>query len=389
MIKFTSRPNMKYLVQLVIFSFIRDVEVEVISKVFIFDIELIYLFLMFLGEFSFGGIAYLYQKKLSRKNRCRNSMVSIQLITNDKIKAHDNKFKIYFIIFTSSFFDFTEFLLSSNLLVKFFKYSCSFENRIGGLLIIIDALFYRFILKLQIFKHQIFSLEIISVCLIIILITEFIFQDIDIFFRYRDFVLLILYLLVYHFFNSLLDLTEKYLFEYDYINSFKVLMLEGLFGFLLSILYGVYINPIPDIIKCYYDNKGKFVYLVLLLVLYMILSGFKNAFRVLTNKIYSPMAATLAEYLYNPLYIISSLILHNDFISNRKRNYLYFSINLFLSIIISFSGCIYNEFIILLCCGLQNETHHVISIRASLTKMQFELEDMDECDDDDGEPSKV
>ena len=81
-------------------------------------------------------------------------------------------------------------------------------------------------------------------------------------------------------------------------------MFEGLFGSILSIFYGVYIKPIPSIIKCYNDNKDKFVYLVLLLILYMILSGFKNAFRVLTNKVYSPMAATLAEYLYNPLYNI-------------------------------------------------------------------------------------
>ena len=227
--------------------------------------------------------------------------MSIQLITNNQIKVQDNPYKIVFLIFNASFFDFIEFVLSTNLLSKFYKYSCSFQSRIGGLLIILDAIFYRFILKLQIFKHQFFSLEIISICLIIILITEFIFQDIDIFFRYGDFILLILYLFVYQFFNSLLDLTEKHLFEYDYLNPYKVLMFEGLFGSILSIFYGVYIKPIPSIIKCYNDNKDKFVYLVLLLILYMILSGFKNAFRVLTNKVYSPMAATLAEYLYNPL----------------------------------------------------------------------------------------
>jgi len=385
MIKFTSRPNMKYLVQLVIWSFIRDVETEIIGKLFIFEVELIYLLLMFLGEFSFGLIICLYQKKFSIQKSEKNkaSILSIQLITNNQIKVQDNPYKIVFLIFNASFFDFIEFVLSTNLLSKFYKHSCSFQSRIGGLLIILDAIFYRFILKLQIFKHQFFSLEIISICLIIILITEFIFQDIDIFFRYGDFILLILYLFVYQFFNSLLDLTEKHLFEYDYLNSYIVLMFEGLFGSILSIFYGVYIKPIPSIIKCYNDNKDKFVYLVLLLILYMILSGFKNAFRVLTNKVYSPMAATLAEYLYNPLYIISSLILDNDFISKEKRNYLYFSINLILSIIISFSGCIYNEFIILLCCGLQNETHQEISFRASLSNNQFELETIDDNDNDD------
>ena len=287
MIKFTTRPNMKYLVQLVIWSFIRDVETEIIGKLFIFEVELIYLLLMFLGEFSFGAIIYFYQKKFSTQKSDKDitSIISIQLIINSGIKIHDSPYKIAFLIFTACFFDFIEFVLSTNLLSKFYKSSFSFQSRIGGLLIILDAIFYRFILKLQIFKHQIFSLEIISICLIIILITEFIFQDIDIFFRYGDFILLILYLFVYQFFNSLLDLTEKYLFEYDYFNPFKVLMLERFFGFLLSFFYAIYINPIPSIIKCYYDNSGKFVYLVLLLILYMILSGFKNAFRVVTNKV--------------------------------------------------------------------------------------------------------
>ena len=94
------------------------------------------------------------------------------------------------------------------------------------------------------------------------------------------------------------------------------------------------------------------------------------------------MAATLAEYLYNPLYIILTLIVKNDFISNKKRNYFYFSINLFLTIIISFSGCIYNEFVILFCCELNYETHQEISLRAALIKADQELYRISDVDDD-------
>ena len=384
MIKFTSRPNIKYLVQLIIWSFIRDVEVELIEKLFIFEIELIYTLLMFLSEFIFGAIIYFYQRKFLkiRKDKDKASANEIKLITNDQIKLYDSKFKIYFTIFLASLFDFIEFIISSNLILKFLKYSNSFQKRIGGFLIILDALFYRFVLKLQIFRHQIFSLIIISVCLITTIITEFIFQDIDIFLKYTDFILLIFFLLIYQFFNSLLDLTEKYLFEYDHLNPFKVLMLEGLFGFLLGVIYSIYINPIPSFIKCYNDNSDKFVYLVLCLILYMIFSGLKNSFRVITNKIYSPMAATLAEYFYNPLYIVLALIVKNDFISNKKRNYFYFSVNLILSIIISFSGCIYNEFVILYCCRLHYETHQEISLRAALFKWDQELYKISDIDDD-------
>jgi hypothetical protein len=77
------------------------------------------------------------------------------------------------------------------------------------------------------------------------------------------------------------------------------------------------------------------------------------------------MAATVSEYILNPIYIICSLFLNDDFISNRKTNYFYFAINLFLSAIISFSACIYNEFVILFFCRLQHETYQQISYRAN------------------------
>ena len=87
-------------------------------------------------------------------------------------------------------------------------------------------------------------------------------------------------------------------------------------------------------------------------------------FRVTTNKIYSPMAATLSQYFLNPIYITINFILGNDFNSIGKRNYVYFIINFLLSFIISFCGCVYNEFLILFFYGLQYETHDQISSRA-------------------------
>jgi len=135
-------------------------------------------------------------------------------------------------------------------------------------------------------------------------------------------------------------------------------MLEGIIGFSFGIVYCIYKNPISSIKNLYYNNSDNFGYLVLSLFLFMILSGVQNTFRVVTNKIYSPMASTL--------YIISTLILNEDFVSNKKRNYIYFSINLVLTIIVSFCGLVYNEFIILFFYGLQHDTYKEISFRASL-----------------------
>lgn len=82
--------------------------------------------------------------------------------------------------------------------------------------------------------------------------------------------------------------------------------------------------------------------------------------------------------------IIYSFFFQNDFISNGKQNILYFIINIILSIIIVFFGCIYNEFIVLHCFGLDYETHKEIAIRADSQDLEFnELTVINDDDEDD------
>ena len=370
MIKFALRPNLRYPVQLIIWSFIRTIERELIGQFYSYKINLAYLPLMFFGEFIFGGTIYLYIECSSKKRRKETektaSFLSIQLIDNSDniMQIRDKLYKIILLILFNAFFDFVEFVLSIEVSSKFINSSSSIENRLAGILIILQALCYRYILSLPILKHQYFSLVIISISLVLTIITEFIFQDINIFLTYIDFLLLFLVLFLIQLFNSLLDVVDKYLFEYDYINPFKCLMLEGLFGLVYSFIYFSYRNPFPGIIKYYKNNSQNNGVLIFLLVFYSFLCGGQNMFRVTTNKIYSPMAATLSQYFLNPLYIIINFILGSDFNSNGKRNYIYFIINFLLSFIISFSGCVYNEFLILFFYGLQHETHDQISLRA-------------------------
>ena len=67
-----------------------------------------------------------------------------------------------------------------------------------------------------------------------------------------------------------------------------------------------------------------------------------------------------------------------DFMSNGKRNYLYFFINLLISFIVSFCGCVYNEFLILFFCGLEKETHAQIVERSLI---EDDIDDLDEITD--------
>ena len=388
MIKFTTRPNMKYLVNLIIWSFVRDIILDVTTYLFHFSVTIIYLILSFLGEFIFGGITYLYQKRYKkRKNLTKNdTFLAIHLIINDKLKRSDSKWKIYFLIFLAGFSDFVDSILSIGLAPGLDRCSNSLENRMRGILIIFDALFYLFVLRLQIFKHQFFSIYVISICLIITIIIEFIFQDINIFLSYGKFVLLIFLIIIQILFNSLTDSIEKYLFEYNYVNPFKVLMIEGLVGLVFGFVYCFCYNPIPELKKFYeYDqnNKKIFPYIILFSVLFLILCGVQNIFRVVTNKVYSPMALALSQYFFNPIYIIFTLIVEKDFESKRGNTYLFFSLNLILTIIISLCGCVYNEFIILFFCGLQHETYKEISFRAASPDSENELDNVNVCDEED------
>ena len=374
---------MKYLVNLIIWTFIQDIVQDCIGLYLDFHLELTFLLITFLGQFLIGGILYLYLKKTKRKKTKNDEFMGIKLIINNKLKINDSDGKILFLIIMASFFNFIDYLIYTLLTPNLIHCSYSFGQRIRGIIIIFDVLFYRYILGLPIFKHQKFALIILSACLIIILGTEFIFQDVDIFLTYGDFIYILFVFILEGFFFSLVDSIEKYLLEYDYLNPYKILMCEGIFGFCFGIGYSIFVSYYTSF-KEYYDNNERsyFVYVILALIAYMILSALHDLFRVMTNKVYSPMASALSEFGLNPIYMTLSFALVNDFKTKRIR-YLYFSLNLIITIIISLVGCVYNEFIILFFCGLEYETHREIVFRANITDKIHELDDINGGDYDD------
>jgi hypothetical protein len=189
------------------------------------------------------------------------------------MKGQDSIITIVFLIFISSYFDFVEFILSTNYIPYYFKSSGSLVMRLGGILTISSALFFYYLLKLDIFRHQFFSLLVIGICLIIVIITEFFFQDINIFLTYGDFGIKMLLIFFVHFFNSLLDSIEKYIIEFDFIDIFLILSLEGLFGFLITFFYSFsdssYITQLKNIYSAY--SGKQFAFFIILLVIYLIL----------------------------------------------------------------------------------------------------------------------
>jgi hypothetical protein len=369
--KFALRNNLKYPLELLIFSFLRDLDNILIDYFFNFD-SLIYMSLMFLGEFFFGLIIYFHQKHFLNKNKGPkvNTYKSIILISNQENLAIDSKTKIIFLVFIAGFFDFVQFMMSLYT-PQFLYISGSLISRLAGFLTVFNALFYYYVLKLPIFRHQYISLIIIGICLILVIITEFIFQEINIFLSYGQFSMVFLLNFLLQFCNSMLDSVEKYLFEYNHLNSYLCLLLEGLFGFILSFIHGLFHSPFEEIIEFKKINStSEFTILIFLLILYLALSGLKNAFRVATTKIYSPMTTTFVEYILNPFYLIYYFCSDNDFITNGNKNYAYFFINLIISLILSFFGFVFNEFIILFCCELEIDTHSQI-VRRSMKEEEI------------------
>ena len=68
-IKFAWRHNLIYPVQLLIWNILRKINTFVLDKQFGFSKSLLFTLIMFLGEFFFGIIVYLYQKRFLKNKK--------------------------------------------------------------------------------------------------------------------------------------------------------------------------------------------------------------------------------------------------------------------------------------------------------------------------------
>ena len=114
-------------------------------------------------------------------------------------------------------------------------------------------------------------------------------------------------------------------------------------------------------------------------------STMTNVYKIYCNVIYSPMIKSLADYIFIPFVNIVTFLKKTDFYGSRA----YFVICEIISLIIDFLSCVYNELIILFCCGLEQDTKFDISIRAeSLENNPNSLIIHDNQTDDNNEENK-
>ena len=163
---------------------------------------------------------------------------------------------------------------------------------------IISSLFFYYLLKFPILRHQFFSIYIIDLCFIVTILLEYYFQDVNIFINYWNLSVKILFIIVEQFFHALLDSIEKYVVEYNNLSHFKVIALEGFFGSIITSLHLFVDDSYKTQLKKIYNNQswGMFTLFIFLLIIYIVLCGLKNVYKVITNKMFSPMTVSLTDY---------------------------------------------------------------------------------------------
>ena len=336
------------------------------------NIDFIISFLIFFSQSLIGFIIYLFYFKRN-KDEVKTAQIQISptkigkiiLIENKTYISNDSKLKKICLIIFASIFNFIGTIIRSDDAVNFGKKeenNSLLEVRVRGIQIIIACLLCYFSIRIAIYRHQKFSIIIISIFLLFILIIELYISE-----KVINKILAILICTLSCSFRAILDVTEKYLFDFNYINVLKMLIYEGIIGIFLFIFYylsnDTYQKQGKNILKNMSEFDLSFVYFIILIILYIIISGLRNSYRVTTNKYYSPMSRALFESTLDPFVFLYYTLIYKDKDKYGGGYWIYFGLILFFLVIIAFFSLVYNDFIILYCFGLEHNTYHEITGR--------------------------
>lgn len=369
MIKIGIRNNLIYPLLLSLFILLCRVDEIVIKDVLKYDIKFIFSFFVLFPQFFAGLIPILYNYcKNKKKDIKENNNIHFSLIggRQSELEINDSFKKIISLLIIDAYFNFLGIITGkhsfriSNIDEGIIDDFC--EKRVRGAQIVFSSILCIFALKTKIYRHQIVSLITISCFLLIILLIEHFWIETNPY---------ILSIFIFCFFiRGYLDVIEKYMFQYNYANPFKILLWEGTFGI---IFFGIYSIIFQDkIIKEFNNVKSKiddngysFYIFLFLLFCYLFFTGFRSIYRVHTVQYFSPVARALFELALDQFILIYRLFENYEDKKGKIRYYpIYCAIIISLEIIMAFLALIYNEFIILYCCGCAENTFFEIKNRA-------------------------
>ena len=375
-IKFSFRKSLIYLSIYKLIYYIRGIEITLTNKFLSFNSPILQTFLMAIGEIVGGISVYFFIHNAFKKHK-KTKYFGIQLIKTKIKRRHDGWTKIILLIFFATFFDFEEFYILNSVLSKIKNISPSISHRFSMIKTIVASLSCTYCLGFKIGRHQKFILIALSIAFVINFLIEFVYSiGNDIFFY--TFFLNIFYLI----YITLQDIVERYLGDVDFSNPYGILAAEGFILLGITSFYAIGKDPFGQMKKLYEEYEAsKFLLLLFLLFLYIILSACLNAYKIHCNVFLSPVARTLTDYLFNPIYLIYSYYVENDFIYKGEQNISFLLLNELMSIIFIFLGFVYNEYIILICCGLEHDTRYGIYKRSTLLDVSNDRNSLDEEED--------
>ena len=375
-IKIGIRHNLIYPLMFLLFINIVRIDIILIEVFLKLNTYILYPLLEFICTLilSFG---FLFIQNKHHKSNKKSKILGITLIeTKKEMKRLDKEYKIVILVFLGSYFDFL------NLLRRFYFRELNFEHselketdmKIRSREILFASLLCYCALGIKLYKHHIISLIIICICLILSLIIEII-QMSKIKYKINNKIIFITYYIIMEIIITICrvfsDTVHKYLFEYNYMDPFKILRFQSVIKIILISFF--YYGLKDDIESIVSKNLkvGKIFLLIFLLLIYSLASGFKNIYKILTVKIYSPMTRTLVDTFLDIFFYIYYFNSTNENNKYDEFNYL-FIIDLIVKIIIILFNCVYNELFVLYCFGMEKDTYYGISQRA---KLNIELPD--------------
>ena len=319
-----------------------------------------------------GLTIILYRRIKTHKQEKEVKFQGIVLIQNEGLKGRDSEIKIFILIFFSAFFE-----IIGALTRRYFNQKLTedryeeYHAKFRSIEIIFSSILCYFTFHIKMHKHQLLSLFIICLSLIIVLIIDIVSED--------DFIGNLSNIMISSLCRAYLDTTEKYLFDYDYIDVFEIMGYEAIVNCILTPILYISDKPRKEITNILGNDSPTIALTFFLLFVYSLFTLFKNIYRRLTITVYYPMTRALAESILDPILIIY------DFCFNKKsyQSNFSFTVTLSCNIINIICSCIYNEVFILYCYELEYDTHYEIANRAKIIELigPIEADDLDETND--------
>ncbi len=327
---------------------------------------------MFIAE-MIGGIFIPISRYLNKSELNDSSFIK------DKIKKENNNYNINQPYGTFIFIkeEFQELFPNFNLLIIIFLSVIDFSNTLFSFysdkvgyalnseveffnLILTLGLSY-FIIDFRIFLHHKVMIFFIVFLAIFIDVIDYLrkgSQNIT-----WDSIIGSFQIIIGNIFNIFIPVTAKYLMDKNHCSPFKILFFCGFFGLLLTFIYSFFHHLIitddfRDLYESLYENIlinnfSNFFFLVSL-------SFLLTFFTILTCKFLYPTHITLVSYSSKPLFrILNFLFFGQDKKISNHLILMYFSY-----FILIFCCLVFNEFIILNFCGLNEFTKCGIANRA-------------------------